>query len=99
MKTNYILATMLFSVMALGCKKSSSDDKTTTTTATTVVDANVPTIYKKVYGATSITSDGTYVYIKSTGTPDHKSVYYPTTNSLYESFSGTTFAGNTFSKN
>ncbi|NMH28527.1 YHYH protein [Flavobacterium silvaticum] len=61
--------------------------------------AEVPAIYQKIYGATSITSDGTYVYIKSTGTPDHKSVYYPTSNPLYEDFSGTTFHGNTFNKN
>jgi len=101
MKTNHILAAMLISVMVLGCKKSSSDDTTPTTitTTTTVVDANVPDIYKKIYGATSITSDGTYVYIKSTGAPDHKSVYYATTSSLYESFSGTTFGGNTFNRN
>jgi hypothetical protein len=31
--------------------------------------------------------------------PDHKSAYYPTTNALYESYSGTTFGGNTFVKN
>ena len=31
--------------------------------------------------------------------PDHKSVYYATSNALYESFSGTTYAGYTFSKN
>lgn len=62
-------------------------------------NVEVPAVYKKIYGATSITSDGTYVYIKTTGTPDHKSVYYPKSNSLYEDFSGTTFGGYTFSKN
>ncbi len=59
----------------------------------------VPAIYNKIYGATSITNDGTYITIKSTGQPDHKSVYYPTANALYEAFSGTTFGGNTFAKN
>lgn len=63
------------------------------------VTATVPTVYKKIYKATSITSDGTYVTIKTQGTPDHKSVYYSTTNALYEAFSGTTFGGNTFKKN
>jgi hypothetical protein len=58
----------------------------------------VPDVYKKIYGATSITSDGTYIYIKTVGVPDHKSAYFVTTNSLYESFSGTTYAGNTFNK-
>jgi hypothetical protein len=74
----------------IGCSKNDSTPATTST---------VPDIFKKIYGATSLTSDGTYITIKSNGEPDHKSVYYPTSNSLYEAFSGTTFAGNTFSKN
>ncbi len=77
----------------------SKDDTTTTTEDTNNQTATVPDVYKKIYGASSITSDGTWIYIKATGTPDHKSVYYPTSNSLYEAFSGTTFGGNTFSKN
>ncbi len=75
----------------LSCSKST--DTTTTPTVT------VPAVYSKIYGATSITSDGTYITIKTTGLPDHKSAYYATTNALYESFSGTTFGGYTFSKN
>lgn len=59
----------------------------------------LPSVYSKIYGATSITTDGTWVTIKSTGLPDHKSVYYATTNPLYENFSGTTFGGYTFAKN
>jgi hypothetical protein len=72
------------------CHKSNDD---------TANNGPVPPVYSKIYGAASITSDGTYVYIKTTGTPDHKSVYYPTSSSLYENFSGNTFGGNTFSKN
>lgn len=75
------------------CKKGGDSTPGTTT------DSNVPAVYKKIYGASSITTDGTWIYIKSSGTPDHKSVYYPSGNSLYESFSGTTFGGNTFNKN
>ena len=59
----------------------------------------IPAVYTKIYGASSITSDGTYITIKTTGTPDHKSVYYPVANDLYEDFSGTTFEGYTFVKN
>ncbi len=59
----------------------------------------VPAVYSKIYGATSITSDGTFITIKTNGTPDHKSVYYPTSNALYENFSGTTFGGVSFVKN
>ena len=68
----------------------------TVNTASSVV---LPNVYNKIYGATSITTDGTWVTIKCTGLPDHKSVYYATANPLYENFSGTTFAGYTFSKN
>ena len=70
-----------------------------TSNPTSSNNAAVPDIYKKVYGATSIISDGSYVYIKTTGQPDHKSAYYGSTNPLYESFSGVTFKGNMFSKN
>jgi hypothetical protein len=54
----------------------------------------IPAIYQKIYGASSIISDGTFITIKTTGAPDHKSIYYPTANALYETFSGTTtYAG------
>lgn len=62
-------------------------------------NVSIPEVYKKVYGASSITSDGTYIIIKSNGMPDHKSVYYGTSNELYENFSGTTAGGYTFTKN
>lgn len=59
----------------------------------------LPSVYNKIYGATSITFDGTWVTIKCNALPDHKSIYYPTSNPLYENFSGTTFSGVTFVKN
>ncbi len=93
MKIPFYVVSCFIIFMFASCKKGS------VTTGGSTTGATVPEIYKKVYGATSITSDGTYVTIKTTGTPDHKSVYYPTTNPLYENFSGTTFGGNTFSKN
>ena len=59
----------------------------------------LPAVYNKIYGATSITFDGTWVTIKYNALPDHKSIYYPNTNPLYENFSGVTFGGGTFVKN
>ncbi len=59
----------------------------------------LPAVYNQIYGATSITYDGTIVTIKCNALPDHKSAYYPTTNPLYEAFSGTTFGGTTFNQN
>jgi len=86
-----VIAGAIFIVVVSCSKKSTTDN--------TVGTATVPEVYKKIYGATSITSDGTYISIKSNGLPDHKSVYYPTANTLYENFSGTTFGGYTFNKN
>src|SRR5690606_41731035 len=76
---------LILTALSLGCKKKDDDNST-----------DVPAVYKKIYGATSITTDGTYIYIKTKGTPDHKSVYYPSGNSLSDYFSGTIFGGNTF---
>lgn len=95
MKTNFFFTTLwlVLITVVLSCSKSS-------TTSTDNTSSNpVPDVYKKIYGATSITSDGVYIYIKTKDLPDHKSAYYPTTNALYEAYSGTTFSGVTFVKN
>ena len=86
-----ILSYSFLLLLLVSCK---SNEETPTPAST-----DVPDVYKKIYGASSITSDGTYITIKTTGAPDHKSVYYASTSSLYENFSGTTFGGNTFKKN
>ena len=59
----------------------------------------LPSVYNKIYGATSITFDGTWVTIKCNALPDHTSAYYPVGNPLHQAFSGTTFGGFTFSQN
>ena len=56
----------------------------------------LPTVYTKIYGATSITFDGTFVTIKSSDQPDHKSVYWPVNNALFQAFSGPTFQDSSF---
>jgi hypothetical protein len=61
-KITYIL---MLGFLAAACSKSSTTSTTTTTTP--IVSGTVPDVYKKIYGATSITSDGTYITIKSTG--------------------------------
>ncbi len=80
--------------IAIGISSCSKDDTDTVTTTNTV-----PAVYQKIYGAASITSDGSWIYIKTKNLPDHKSPYYSATNPLYEAYSGTTFGGNTFVKN
>ena len=85
-------------IALISCSKS---DSTTTTTNnnTTPTSTAVPAVYSKIYGAASITNDGTYITIKTKNLPDHKSTYYPTSNALYEAYSGPTFGGFTFNKN
>jgi len=70
-----------------------------TLTVNTAGGPVLPAVYNKIYGATSITFDGTWVTIKCNALPDHKSAYYPVGNPLREAFSGTTFGGNTFNQN
>jgi hypothetical protein len=92
-KNSFITLSALI-IVGLACKKA-----TTSTPSTPSTPSTVPDVYKKIYGASSITSDGSFVTIKSNGTPDHKSAYYATTNPLYEAFTGVTFAGKSFVKN
>ena len=90
MKKIALLAFVIFS-----CNKAAD----TVTPAASTTLAEVPAVYKKIYGATSITNYGTYITINVKDLPDHKSPYYPTTNSLYQSYSGLTFGGFNFVKN
>lgn len=92
----YILSAILLP-LAFGCKKS------TTTNGGGAVDpipTTIPAVYSKIYGATSMTSDGTYLTVKSKGLPDHKSCYWPVTNSSYEAFpnGSITFNGEIFQR-
>lgn len=87
------LALLLAGTLVLiACGKDDAEPETGTGT-------EVPAVYKKIYGATSITSDGTWITIKTSGTPDHKSPYYATSNALYENYTGKTFSGVQFAKN
>ncbi|WP_295650810.1 YHYH protein [uncultured Mucilaginibacter sp.] len=85
-----LLITAILLTATIACKKAASDS--TTGTTTTTIGTGVPDIYKKIYGATSITTDGTYITIKATSLPDHKSPYYKGTQwaaTLYEAYNGT----------
>jgi YHYH protein len=90
-----IIKIAFLATISMNLASCSKDD--TTTPATTSFE--VPAVYKKIYGATSINSDGTYITFKTKNLPDHKSPYYATSNALYEAYTGTTFGGTTFNKN
>ena len=86
----------IFSIIILSISCSKNDSTTSITSNSSVT---VPVVYNKIYGATSITNDGTYITIKTKDLPDHKSPYYSTNNALYEAYDGTTFGGFVFQKN
>lgn len=81
--------------LVLACTK----DNVSTSGSSTTSSTTVPEVYKKIYGASSITSDGTFLTIKTNGTPDHKSPYFAASNALYEAYVGNTFGGGAFKKN
>jgi len=97
----FALACMLFS-----CKKETSTTSSSSSTSggsssgSSSSGNTVPDVYTKIFGASSITSDGTFITVKTKGIPSHKSCYWPTSNALYENFANgsTTFNGEIFQK-
>jgi hypothetical protein len=90
MKTIYISKVLILSILLssafVSCKKSSATDEEIPSTVTADLS-----IYKKLYGASSVSQDGNFVVIKSNGLPDHKSPYYQGTQwaaTLYEAYNG-----------
>jgi hypothetical protein len=80
-----ILALISGLLFIVACKKDAE-------TSDSVIGTNVPDVYKRIYGASSITIEGNYVVIKSNGLPDHKSPYYQGTqwaSTKYEAYNGT----------
>lgn len=76
---------LLLLFAAVACKKDS-------TTSPTVTSTTIPDVYKKIYGATDMYISGTYLVIKATSLPDHKSPYYKGTkweSTKYEAYNGT----------
>lgn len=76
---------------------STTSTTSSSTTGTTSASSDVPEVYKKIYGSSSISVDGNYIVIKSKGRPDHKSAYYKGTqweSSLYESYTASGFIQN-----
>ncbi len=89
-------------VLAISCSKDDASSSSSSSGSGSGGNANttVPAVYNKIYGVTSITSDGTYLTVKTKGLPDHKSCYYATTDALFEAkANGTlTFNGEVFAR-
>lgn len=84
MKTT-ILAVILafFAILIYSCSDSSS---TTTTT-----NQSLPAVFSKFSSAVSISVDGDYVVLTTHDRPNHPSAYFPTTDTLYQAYTDTSF--------
>jgi hypothetical protein len=76
---NIILLASLFAA----CNGSSATGTDSTPTQTTI-----PDFYKAFANAGTVTVEGNYIVIASTGVPDHKSPYFGAGNAKYESYNG-----------
>ena len=70
----------------------SYDSTDTTETTSEIAEEGVPAIFNKIYAASRIYLDGSFVVIKVNGAPDHKSPYYSSNSNLYEAYNGTNTA-------
>ncbi len=91
MKKAFIFIPVLSAALIAGCKKEDTAPSTTNNSTTTDT-SGIPSVYKKIYGATDMYVDGDYIVIKVNSLPDHKSPYYQNTtwaNEKYEAYNGT----------
>ena len=87
MKRSFVIViSALIFFTAISCSKSSDDSGGGGGTTA------IPDPFKKIYGASDMYVEGSYVVIKTTALPDHKSPYYQGTawaSTKYEAYNGT----------
>lgn len=86
MKKQLFLGMVAVIALFSACKKETESNNDSGNT-----NGDALAIYKKIYGASTITQDGDYVVIKANALPDHKSPYYQGTQwaDKYEAYTGT----------
>jgi hypothetical protein len=85
------IVVVLLAILFISCKKDAGSSTTTSTST-----ATLPDVFKKFNSTVTISTDGSFITIKSNGVPDHKSCYFATSDSRYQAYNGTNTA---FSKN
>src|SRR5690242_14318127 len=75
---------LIFIIFIIFINACSSDSVTNTTTST----RTFPSAYGKFSSALTVTLSRNNFVLTSNGLPEHKSVYYPTNNPLYEAYNG-----------
>lgn len=81
-------AVLFICIVLLACQK---DATTTSTNTDTNGDgtSDLPDVFKKFTSDVDVYVEGNYVIIKSNGIPNHKSPYFDTNDSRYETYNGT----------
>lgn len=85
---NTVFTLFFFASLLVSCKPDDGSDPDPDLGTT----GEVPEVYKKVYGASSVTLDRGFIVIKTNGVPDHKSPYFQNTQwqaEKYEAYNGT----------
>jgi hypothetical protein len=67
-----------------------------TTSPTSTTNQTLPTVFNKFSSSVSITVSGNNVVLSSTDRPNHKSAYFPTTDTMYQADTDTSFHPNQF---
>jgi hypothetical protein len=85
-----ILVPIFVLSLLFACSKT---DDTTVTPTTTTSNATIMQTAFSSYGASNVTVtvEGNFLVVKSTGIPDHKSPYFATTDARYEAYTSSAF--------
>ena len=84
-------AFLAMSPIALGVVMACGSDGTTSTgTVVTATDGSdtLPDVFKHFSSAVEVSIDGAYVVLRTSDIPDHKSVYFPTSDTMYQAYNG-----------
>ena len=76
-----VVAAGMGAIAACGAARSTTD-------ATPANASGLPAAFAKFNATVSVSLDGDNVVIRANGVPDHKSVYFPTSDSRYEAYNG-----------
>jgi hypothetical protein len=78
--------------LLLACGDSTSSTGSTTTGTTTTSADTLPDAYKHFTNGVKVSIDGDQVVLSTTDIPDHKSVYFPMSDTMYQAYNGTNTA-------
>jgi hypothetical protein len=85
----YLSGVSITAASALIVACGAADSTTATDASTKVLTNGAPAVFAKFSSAVNISVEGNNIVLKATGIPDHKSPYFPATDSRFEAYNGT----------